>query len=533
MTDQSAIHWPLPASRPALRVCPPSLNLAADALGTGAPDRIALRHRGGTLTFAQLRDEVAAVGAGLRQHGLAVGDSVLILGQNRLETVLAILGAVWAGIVPALANSSLQSIEIARIASNARVRWVMADEAALPAVRSSEQSGRAWSTLVALNGQPESDEIPFSDLRAPGEPPVRLSSDERAFLVYSSGTTGAPKGIVHAHRWMRTMGDPIAARNAYTTDDVVLATGEFSFVAALGSGLLHPLRAGASAVLLDGRARPTDVLDRIERHRVTVLYAVPTLFRMLLENDDALRSRRLSSLRYVSSTGEPLGTTGAQWVERTGCPVYESYGISEMQMVVANGPDLPVKLGSVGKVLPGIDGRLLGEDGEPVGPHEIGRLAFPADDPGLSLGYNGQDAVWERCFSNGWFHTEDLFTYDEDGYLWHVGRIGDTFKSRGYMIAPAEIEACLNDHPSVRESAVVDVRDPIIGNRVVAAVVPSHPVDPAGEFEQVLRAYLSTRLAPYKLPKELFVTEQLPRSAQGKLLRRKVKDLLTRERTTE
>lgn len=523
----AVISWP--TRKPEYnRSYPRELNLAHDVLSAGDATRPAIRDPHGTTTYEVLRRDVSRVGRALLKLGVGSGEKLLILSQNSRAAAVVFLAANFVGAVPTLANSLLRKDEIAYIAANSGAKHVMTGETAIDAVRTLQEDGAVFKTTIVSGIAPGDSELAFEELlEAPaGEAmqlqPATTDANQPAFMVYSSGTTGRPKGIVHAHRWIRTMGDPIAARNEYSEDDVVLATGEFSFVAALGSGLLHPLRAGACVSLLDGRPSPERVMETVMRDKVTIMYSVPTLYRMLLTLEQSEIDERLATLRYCSSAGEALTASGCQdWSDRV-CPMYESYGVSEMQMVISNGPAFPVKPGSVGKVLPGIEARIIDDDGKEVGPGEVGLLAIPASDEGLSLGYHEQPVQWSSMFRDGWFVTEDQFAYDEDGYLWHQARIGDLFKSRGYLISPAEIESACQDFPGVHDVAVIGLPDDIIGKRLVAVVVPVP--ERAGDtvWLEGLKSHLKAQLAPYKLPREYWIRESLPRSVQGKLLRREV-----------
>jgi acetyl-CoA synthetase len=349
---------------------------------------------------------------------------------------------------------------------------------------------------------------------------VNTRADEPAFIVYTSGTTGKPKGIVHAHRWIVALGDLNRYRLPPQENDVVLATGEWSFISALGHNLLFPLRNGVTAAILSSRATPKNILSAVERYRVTVLHSVATIYRRLLALADFESSTNLRSLRCAHSTGEALReATYAEWKRRAGCELYEHYGVSEYQLVIGHGERHQVKPGSVGKLLSGVLVGLLNDNLEAVPQGELGQLVISTRDPGLFLGYYNDRERTDSVVHDGWYFTGDLAYQDAEGYFYIAGRRDDCLKSRGIFISPTEIENALQKHPEVMEAAVVGAPDTEIGNKIRAIVVTKDSVHAAAEFEGTLRAHLQTQLAPYKVPHVFEFVESLPKSAVGKILR--------------
>ncbi|MFQ5693105.1 MAG: acyl-CoA synthetase, partial [Nitrospinota bacterium] len=321
------------------------------------------------------------------------------------------------------------------------------------------------------------------------------------------------------------LGDVNRLRIPPAEGDVVMATGEWSFISALGHNVLFPLRNGVTGAILEGRALPERVLDAIERHRVSVLYSVPTVYRRILAMDGVEKRYDLSSLRCCNATGEPLqAATFHEWKRRIGCDIYEHYGVSEMQMVLGQGPRDPVRPGSIGKPLPGVAVEILNDAYEPVAPGEVGHLLIRADDPGFFLGYHKDAARTAEVMREGWYHTGDLAYRDEDGYFWVAGRGDECFKSRGIFISPVEIESALRRHPAVAEAAVVPQADPEIGNRIRAIVVSRDREKSPEDLAAELREDLKGRIAPFKVPHVIEFAESLPKSPVGKILRRELMD---------
>lgn len=341
-------------------------------------------------------------------------------------------------------------------------------------------------------------------------------------MCYTSGTTGRPKGIVHAHRWIIGRGDPNRLRVPPQDNDVVLASGEWSFISLLGHNVLFALRNGVTGAILEGRATPEKVLQSIADYRVTVAYAVPTIYRRILASEGIEKRYDLSSLRGCNASGEALGAaTLAEWKRRIGVDIWEHYGISEMQMVIGHSPLLPIKPGSIG-VPWGVRAEILDEDSRIVPAGTVGELVFAADNPSMFLGYHKDPQRTAQVIRDGWYRTGDVAWKDEDGYFWIAGRNDDCFKSKGIFIAPIEIENALLEHPAVAEACVVPQPDEKDGNLIRAVVVARQPGIDAASLSEELRSLLKSRIARNKVPQLFDFVAALPKSSNGKVLRREV-----------
>jgi acyl-coenzyme A synthetase/AMP-(fatty) acid ligase len=510
---------------PGYRKYPERLNLAQEVLNPvierGLNSGAALIGDDGTITYEELNRQVNALAANLIQLGLKRRDTALIVMGNRTEFAVAFLAAVKLGVIPALVNSLLSAHELRMIVEQAQTDWVFTEAARAAAVR---QLGRAGLVKhVVCAGEAEPDEISFASLAQDSAMTVTTTdtaADEPAFIVYTSGTTGKPKGIVHAHRWIVALGDLNRYRLPPQQNDVIMATGEWSFISALGHNLLFPLRNGVTGAILSARATPENVLRFIEKYRVTVLHSVATVYRRLLAMPAFEKQHDLSSLRCAHSTGEALReTTYNEWKTRVGSELYEHYGVSEYQLVIGHGVRHPVKPGSVGKLLPDVEAAILDDDFKPVMNGELGRFAISTSDPGLFLGYYKDQERTEAVIRNGWYFTGDLAYRDNEGYFFIAGRRDDCFKSRGIFISPTEIENALQKHPAIVEAAVVAEPDLEIGNKIRAVIVLAPDQEPSDNMAQSVRDLLRTQIAPYKIPHIIEFAQALPKSAVGKILR--------------
>lgn len=507
------------------RSYPDRLNITVEVLErkvaeglTGAP---ALLHERAILTYGELLRRVDAFAWSLQEIGVKRADLILIRMPNSPELAIAFLALVKIGVIPVLTNSLLGSGELSTILDQAKPRMIIT-EASRAAVIRDLQKRRSIEKVICAGGA-EINDIRFESLLEHGwkfVESVDTAANDPAFIVYTSGTTGKPKGIVHAHRWIVTLGDLNRFRLPPKEGDVVMATGEWSFISALGHNLLFPLRNGVSGAILAGRPTSENILATIERYRVTVLYSVATVYRRLLSISDFERHCDLKSLRCANSTGEALReATYREWKRRVGCELYEHYGISEFQLVVGQGPRYPVKPGSIGKPLPGPAVAILDDDDKPVTRGEIGHMVITANDPGLFLGYYKDADRTETSIKDGWFRTGDLAYEDNEGYLFIVGRSDDCFKSRGILISPTEIENALQGHPAIVEAVVVPEPDREIGNRIRAFVVLGEGYNPSPGLAQSIREGLRPEMASFKLPHEIEFVPNLPKSPIGKILR--------------
>ena len=507
------------------RVVPGKLNLGRDVLeasiARGCGPRAALVGDFGVVTYETLQQRVNGSAAGLLDLGLKRGDLVLIKMGNSPEFAVAFLAAVKLGVIPVLVNSALTAVELTAVLEQTRPQLIFTEAARSDAVR--EVRGSGLFEHVVCAGEIERDQIPFAALETKTSTAVATAdtrSDEPAFIVYTSGTTGKPKGIVHAHRWIVALGDLNRYRLPTQEKDVVMATGEWSFISALGHNLLFPLRNGVTGAILSGRATAENVLVAVEKYKVTVLHCVATVYRRLLATPEFEKRHDLKTLRCSHSTGEALReATYNEWKQRVGSELYEHYGVSEYQLVIGNGVRHPVKPGSVGKLLPGVGVAILDDDLKPVPTGELGQFAISTSDPGLFLGYYKDPERTEAVIRSGWYLTGDLAYQDNEGYFFIAGRRDDCFKSRGIFISPAEIENALQKHPAVIEAAVVPVPDADIGNKIHAVVVLADGQARSIEFAQSIRESLRSQIAPYKIPHNIEFTERLPKSAIGKILR--------------
>ncbi len=499
---------------------PPRFNMARYCLGPGGPrdpDKtgLILVHDADApdtierFSFAELDDGVRRVAAGLLACGIAPGERLVIALPNTADYLLLFYGALAAGIVPLPASSLLTPPEIGFLIADAEPAAIAlpdGSEVVVPAdVRALGTAGiaaiRAASPLAA-----------YADTAA----------DDPAFLIYTSGTSRRPKGVLHAHRSAWGRRPTYAGWSGITAADVMLHAGAFNWSYTLSAGLADPWANGATAVLYAGSRDAGVWAKLIAGTNATLFAAVPGVYRQILKQGDIVRIGT-GRLRHGLVAGEALPPSLlADWQAATGLALYEAFGMSECSTFVSNRPGLAVRPGSPGKPQ---DGRRIAalpvDDGtEPLSSGATGLLAVHRSDPGLMLGYWRRPDEDAAVFRDDWFVTSDLVGLDADGYVWFHGRADDVMNAGGYRVSPLEVEAALAGHPAVAEVAAAEhaVRD---GVRIIGAWVVAKPgVTADAALAKAILAQGAEGLAAYKRPREIFFVAALPRTPNGKVARR-------------
>jgi acyl-coenzyme A synthetase/AMP-(fatty) acid ligase len=510
------------------RQIPQRMNIAAELIDlidkNGFGGRIAFAWDDGELSFAEFAKRVNKLAHGFVANGIEKGMSVLIRMHNCHEFAEAVLALIKIGALPVLQNSLLGEEEVDYVLEHSDARAaVTLGGLAVPLVNLSH---KLPAGVFAARGAPDGTTALESLIDAAPDAPFETAdteANEPAFFVYTSGTTGRPKGIVHAHRWVIALGDSNRYRLPPETGDRAYATGEWSFISALGHNVMFTLRNGVTGVILEDRPSPENVLKAVERHKVTLIYSVATVYRRILAMKNIEKTFDFSSVRGCNATGEALeAATWQEFKDRFGCDIWEHYGVSEMQMVLGQGPRHPVVPGSIGLPVPGTHVAVLDDDYNEIEPGEIGHFLIASDNPGFFLGYHKDPEKTAEVVHDGWYHTGDLASCDDDGYFRIAGRSDDCFKSRGIFISPYEIENVLRQHPSIVEACIVPLADKEIGYRIRAVCVLRDGVEPSDEAAEDIRLSVRTRIAPYKTPHVVEFIDALPKSPVGKVLRREL-----------
>jgi benzoate-CoA ligase len=492
------------------------------ALNAGRADKSAFIDDNGALSYGELDRRVRSFAAALLARGIQPEQRVLLVMQDTVDMPVALLGAMFAGIVPVPVNTLLPAADYAYMIEHSHARAVIASAALLPCVREALALTRATPDLIVAGGAADTGLPHMSDMLATAPlaagAHANTHADDFAFWLYSSGSTGRPKGTVHTHAnlfWTAELyGKPILG---VTTDDVVFSAAKLFFAYGLGNGLTFPLIVGATVVLMAERPTPQAVFERLTRHRPTVFAGVPTLYVAMLASPE-LPPRAQVGLRVCASAGEALPReAGEAFRKHFGCDILDGLGSTEMLHIFISNREGNVRYGSSGLPVPGYDIELRNDDHQPVPVGEIGDLYVRGPSSALLYWTNREKS--RATFQGEWLKSGDKYSMDAEGYLTYAGRSDDMLKVSGQYVSPIEVESALAAHPAVLECAVVGKTDAHGLVKTAAYVVLVQGQQPGDSLADELKAFVKSRLAPHKYPRDLVFVPDLPKTATGKIQR--------------
>ena len=470
-----------------------------------SPDRVAIHFRDRTWTYREVDEAAARCRGALSEHGIRAGERVALLMSDSPEAIFAFLGVIGAGAIAVPCNTLLPTDGLAH---------VLRDSGAKLVVASAEHAANAKTAgaVRVVHGN--------ALLQGKAVPMAACDPDMPCLVVYTSGSTGHPKGAVHDHGHLACPVESVA-KNVYDLrpEDRLFSAPRLYFAYGLGNSVLAPLGAGASSILLAERPTPALVAEVFRKYRPTIFFGVPTMFRMLIEYVRQGNLLDASSLRFSISAGEVLPTaTWNEWKELTGTEILESIGTTELLYAfIHNHPDHN-RPGSAGKVLEGYECRLIDDAGKVI--EGTGRGHLYARGCSAITHYLSNAEKTAEMIRDGWVRTGDVFRRDADGYYWFEGRSDDLFKCSGMWVSPFEVEEAVARHPAVLEVAVIAEPD-ATGATIPAAYVMLRPGTTATEKEVMQQA--AKTLPRFKQPKRVHFVAELPRTPTGKLQRFKLR----------
>lgn len=517
---------------------PRKANIALDTVTAAArlhPDRTALIHEAASgdvtrYSFAEIDRLSDRVAAGLAALGVGPGDPVAVQTGQSPETAIAHMAIYKLGAVVLTLSHLYGTDTVRHIVSDSGTRIILTDRDTWDGLAAVHDALSGLGHVIVTGGA-RGAEIPFDTLlqtSADGFTPVATDRDDPALLMYTSGSTGMPKGMLHAHRVIHAYQPTVSMFYDLELTDpglVFWSPADWAWVGGLLDLLLPAWMAGQTVVASQHRFDAERAFDLMERHGVTHAFMAPTALKRLAEIPDP-KARWTLGLRVVCTGGESLPGQVLQWVEQAlGVSCNEFYGLTEFNHMVGNCKALyPSVPGSMGRAYPGRRVAIIDDEGNEVADGTVGQIAsWLPDDPSVFLGYRGSPGVPQKLLMGQWLCSGDLALRDENGYFWYQGRADDLIKSSGYRIGPAEVEDALLRHPAVAEAAVIGKPDPDRGAIVKAFVRLMPGAEPGETLIRDLQQSVKTTLAAYKYPREIEFVDSFPLTNSGKIKRRELR----------
>ena len=511
---------------------PRRYNVAHDLLernlAAGRADKLAYIDDAGRYTFGELAERVNRAANALTALGLQPEDRIMVALHDTIDFPSVFLGAIKAGIIPIATNTQLTPDDYRFMLEDSRAKALVVSapllETFAPAIKaaaylrhvvvSGERAQSQAAELHALGALMDHAESAFT--------PAATTADDPCFWLYSSGSTGQPKGTVHIHSSVIHTAELYARPIlGLTEQDVVFSAAKLFFAYGLGNSLTFPLAVGATAILMAERPTPEAVFKRLITLQPTVFYGVPTLYAALLASPE-LPAREALGLRLCTSAGEALpAEIGQRFTQHFGVEVLDGIGSTEMLHIFLSNRPGEVRYGTTGKPVPGYEIRLCDEAGAEVRDGALGELQIKG--PSAAIMYWNNRRQSTATFVGQWTRAGDQYSVDADGYYIHGGRSDDMLKVSGQYVSPIEVEGALLTHSAVLEAAVIGVMDAEGLVKPLAVVVLKPGVTVTPDLEAMLKAHVKTRLAPHKYPRWISFVPELPRTATGKIQRYKLR----------
>ena len=496
-------------------------------LAEGRGDKVAIECGDEAVTYAEVADRTSRFANALRRLGVQPEQRIVLLLLDSPAFACSFFGAIKAGVVPVPLNTMWRARDYQYALQDSGARAIVISEALLREFEAVDRSLLPRLEHVIVVGRAPSGTLAFDDVLAASSPECtaeRTHKDAMAFWLYSSGSTGSPKGCVHLQHDMVVCAESYAIQVlGMRESDRCFSAAKLFFAYGLGNALYMPMAVGATSILLPDPPTAPRVYDIIERYRPTLLFSVPTNYGMLLAHPPAARDFDLSSVRHAVSAGEALPESlFRRFKDRFGVEILDAIGSTEvLHMFIANRPGA-ARAGSSGQLVPGYDARIVDDDDRPVADGEMGNLLIKGDST-CAFYWNQHDKT-RQTIQGEWIRTGDKYTRDAAGYYWYAGRTDDMLKPGGIFVSPIEIESALIAHDTVLECAVVGREDSDGLVKPFAYVVLRPDIAGSPQLAETLQQFVRSRLPDYKRPRGVEFVTDLPKTATGKLQRFKLRE---------
>ncbi|HBW36148.1 benzoate-CoA ligase family protein [Desulfosporosinus sp. BICA1-9] len=491
----------------------------------GRGDRVALYYQDQQITYGKVFEKVNQIGNALKDLGVNMEDRVMLLLLDCPEFIYSFFGAMKIGAVPIPVNTLLKPADYEYLLNDSRAKVIVVSDELLSNISTAKLK---YLKHIIVVGNPNEPFINFNTLindKSTELETADTGKDDPAFWLYSSGTTGSPKGAVHLHHDMAFCAEHFA-KNLFniTENDRTFSVGRLFFAYGLGNSMFYPFYVGASAILSPDRPTPVHLLQIIDQYKPTLYFGVPTSYTAILQLEEDTDNYDLSSIKHYFSSGEALPSViFERWLEKFKVELLDAIGSTEvLHIFICNMPG-QVKAGSTGKLVPGFEAKLVDEDDLIVPEGEVGTLMIKGDC--TAAYYWNKHEKSKKTFKGEWVNTGDRYYQDKDGFFWYVGRDDDMLKSGGIWVSPIEVEHALMVHPAVLETAAIGSSDVDGLIRPKAFVVLNKGYEPSPELANELTQFVKNSIAPYKFPRWIQFATELPRTASGKIQRFKLREL--------
>lgn len=514
------------------------VNMAYEAIDrhvdAGRGDHIALKYQDGdrneSYTFEELQARSNQFANVLRSRGISKGNRVFVFMPRSPELYISMLGIIKVGAIAGpLFEAFMETAVKDRLEDSGAVALVTTP-ALLSRVKREELPLLKYVIIVGDEVQAEEGILDYHSEMKQASTDAEIewvNREDGLILHYTSGSTGKPKGIYHVHNAM--------LQHYYTgqvvldlkPEDVYWCTADPGWVTGTSYGIFAPWLHGVTNIVRGGRFSPGDWYDTLQRNAVNVWYSAPTAFRMLMgAGEDVLKPYDLSSLRHILSVGEPLNPEVVRWGYKVyGHRIHDTWWMTETGgQMICNYPSLPIKPGSMGKPVPGIQAAIIDDNGKVLPPNRMGNLAIRTPWPSMMrLVWNNAPKFEEYFRIPGWYISGDTAYMDEDGYFWFQGRIDDVINSSGERVGPFEVESKLVEHPAVAEAGVIGKPDPVRGEIIKAFISLREGYSPSSELKAEISRFVKEGLSAHAAPREIEFKDKLPKTRSGKIMRRVLK----------